>query len=109
MVSFVLETRVRIEAFLFPQAVLQPVGVSRSNGAFGDGMHRESSLLPPVLYSESRWFECGYEYEYEYQSEYEYEYDERVGAPGAVLLRCLSCTVSAFDSVGPVLQALLSR
>jgi len=101
MVSFVLEPRVRIEAFLFPQAVLQPVGVSRSNGAFGDGVHRESSLLPPVPYSESRWFECGYGYEY--------EYDEWVGAPGAVLLRCLSCTVSAFDSVGPVLQALLSQ
>ena len=41
MMSFVLETRVRIEASLFPQAVLQPVGVSRSNGAFGDGVHHE--------------------------------------------------------------------
>ena len=97
MVSFVLETRVRIEAFLFPQAVLQPVGMSRSNGAFGDGVHRESSLLPPVPYSEDRWFECVY------------ENDGRVVAPGAVLLRLLSCPVSAFDPVGPVLQALLSR
>ena len=29
------------------------------------------------------------------------------GAPGIVLLRCLSCTVSALDPVGPILSSFL--
>ena len=71
----------------------QRVTAPSGTGCTARVVSNRRSLIPRVR---------GYEHEYEYEYEYECEYGGRGGAPGAVLLCCLSCTVSALDSVGPV-------